>query len=82
MKFLNGCSSLPKDKIITVTAQEETPYKPFVAVHTCSYQIDLAPKPCSYIFSHNIKYMDDTKENFIKGLKKVSLDNPSTYSML
>jgi hypothetical protein len=77
LKFLTGSSSLPKNQHIHVTAQV-FPYYPVPRVHTCSFGMELSPVPSNYGFVHN----DHTKDNFIKSLKALALQDPSTYQMI
>jgi hypothetical protein len=74
LKYLTGSTSLPKDKVISVSEQCE-PFYPIPKADTCFLKMKLAPVPSSY-GSNN----DHTKKNFIKSLKELAL-NP-TFSFL
>jgi len=77
LKFLTASSSFPKGREIVVKAQCERPFSPVPIVHTCSFEIELAPEPSSYG-----KHHDHTKEEFITSLKEIALTHPSAYSMM
>jgi hypothetical protein len=79
LKFLTGSSSLPLNAHLTIKAQYELnkeAYVPIPVAHTCGYQMEISPIPCSYQ-----KFNDHTKEAFIECIKGVALKEVHRYSL-
>lgn len=75
LKFITGSSSMPYKVKIKVLAQDQD-FFPGIKGHTCSYEIELSPKICSYG-----KYSNKNYEAFIETIKDITLNNVNGYSM-
>ncbi len=75
VKFATGSSSLGLGAHIRVSCQMGQSI-PAAVGHSCFSTIDLSPQHCAYG-----RYNDNTKENFIRALRELSLTQAGNYFM-